>query len=130
MHVTGCQEVYSVSTEVNIDKVLKYFRSWKEYTSDTEKLPTQECLWDLENSLCGLKELTKVSLHTIKPANINSDLIELHFSQVRHLFCNATPNVLQYQSIQNSIILGQPYTFANKKSNCGIAYPKPMNMYK
>lgn len=109
---------------------MKFIKDWKAFTDNVEQLPTQECLYDLECSLRGVVELTKLSEHPIRPAYINSDLVELHFSQVRHLFNNQIPNLLQYQSVQNSIILGQPYAFAGAKSNTGVdAYPKPVSMY-
>lgn len=93
-------------------------------------MPTADCLWDLECSLKGIIELSESSQHPIRPADINSDLVELHFSQVRSLFYNPTPNVLQYASIQNSIILGQRYAFADTKTNSEACYPKPVTMYR
>lgn len=126
----GTRSFYSPAMEEKLNQVVSYFDAWKAFTQTPEDLPTAECLWDLNNSICGMIELaTKVTSLLIRPAYINSDLVELHFSQVRHLFNNSTPNILQYQSIQNSVILGQKYTFANKKTNSGICYPKPMSMY-
>lgn len=115
----------------SIDKVLKYLDEWNEAKKDDrEALPTQECLYDLRCSLVGLKELYICTGYVIRPGFINSDLIELHFSQVRELFHNQTPHIKQYANVQNSIILGQPLAGLNSKSNISDGYPKPFCMYK
>lgn len=114
-----------------LERVAEYFQRWDLYTADSGDKPTAECLYDLQSSIRGLIELAGLSKLPIRPAYINSDLVELHFSQVRHLFNNQTPNVLQYQSVQNSIILGQKLAFTSAKTNPGLkSYPKPMSMYK
>lgn len=114
----------------HITKAVEYFDSWRQYTTEKSKLPTTECLWDMKCSLTGLIELTRLNPDiVIRPGLVNSDLVELHFSQVRELFHNHTPNAYQYANVQNSIILGQPLAGRNKKSNAGCSYPAPYNFY-
>ena len=89
-----------------------------------------ECLWDLRCSLIGVIELSELSGCAIRPEFINSDLVELHFSMVRGMFYNHTPNVLQYRNVQNSIILSQPIAGCKRKANISASYPKPFALYK
>ena len=127
----GPRGVFDENKKAKLLEILDYFETWKAHTDDIEKRPTEECLYDLKCSITGFIELAEISPVPHRPAYINSDLVELHFSQVRHLFNNQTPNVLQYTSVQNSIIFGQPYAFGSNKNNAGIeCYPKPVCMYQ
>lgn len=89
--------------------VSKFFTNWEEENGfNYNKLPTKECLQDMDCCLAGFRELVKFAGFSIQPGFINSDLIELHFSKVRGMFYNRTPNAVQYTNIQNNIIIGQP----------------------
>ena len=87
-------------------------------------------MWELNCSLKGIIELAETSKYVIRSDLINSDLIELHFSVIRELYHNRTPNILHYGSLQNSVILGQPVAGMKKSTNAATGYPKPKCMYK
>ena len=91
----------------NLRNIAMYFEEWS-MRDAPEETPTEECLWDLRCSMIGIAELAETSTYAIPPQLVNSDLIELHFSQVRELYHNRTPNILQYKNIQNSVTLTQP----------------------
>ena len=128
--ILGRRKCITPETISELQDVSQFFTNWDNFSNNPEDKPTAECMWDLHCSLQGVIELAKSSPYAIRPDVINSDLVELHFSQVRELYHNRTPNVLQYRNVQNSIILGQPVAGANKKTNTMITYPKPFLLCK
>ena len=85
-----------------------------------------EKLWfDLQSMILGFTSMVKTKLSRyhgsiIKPAIINQDVVENHFSQLRGANGqNDNPTYSLTQGTQNSVIFGQ--TPISKKSNTGTA---------
>ena len=97
---------------------------------------TAETSYDVLCTLGGLIELTTrvTDVHnvTVVPANINSDIVENHFSIVRGLFNGSSdhPNYFGYLSIQNSAILTQPQLSRKRNAYIDRAYVQPPKVAK
>lgn len=79
-----CKEVFN--------KAISYFDDWNK-SSDGESVMAKECFLDISCCLKWILELISSTSYTIQPGFINSDLIELHFSQVREFSHNQMTNV-------------------------------------
>ena len=112
----------------NLSAALDYFNAWKDQIRSPQAKNQffSEKLWfDLQSMILGFRSLVEVKLSrfpgsVIKPAIINQDLVENHFSQLRAANGqNENPTYLLTQSTQNSVIFGQ--TTVSRKGNTGTS---------
>ena len=103
---------------------LQYLNDWREQTKQAKHQFFSEKLWfDLQSMILGFRSLVEVKLarfpgSVIKPAIVNQDIVENHFSQLRAANGqNENPTYLLTQATQNSIIFGQ--TTISQKGNTG-----------
>lgn len=107
----------------DLNDSLQFFTEWQqEATTGKEFLSTK--LWfELHSRILGFSAMVKTKLSRfpgtlIKPAIVNQDVVENHFSQLRGANGqNENPTYQLTQGTQNSIIFGQ--TTISQKSNTG-----------
>jgi hypothetical protein len=110
--------------------VQKWFKSWEIETQSCagsnakRELFTRETRQDLDSCVLGFSSLLKsVSArgHSIVPARVNSDAVEIFFCMQRGVCngLNTNPTYAQYATNVNGIILTQ--TTVSKKSNAPLA---------
>ena len=114
--------------DVRLEKLnaaLDYFNAWKDqmYSPEEKNQVFSEKLWfDLQSMILGFRSIVEVKLayfpgSVMKPAIINQDLVENHFSQLRAANGqNENPTYPLTQSTQNSVIFGQT-TLSQKGNN-------------
>ena len=99
-----------------LNAALDYFNAWKDQICSPQAKNQffSEKLWfDLQSMILGFRSIVEVKLarfpgSVIKPAIINQDLVENHFSQLRAANGqNENPTYLLTQSTQNLVIFGQ-----------------------
>ena len=104
---------------------LEYFKNWKGKVSDGKEFLSDKLWYDLQSMILGFISVVQVKLSkypgsTIRPAIVNQDLVENHFSQLRGANSqNENPTYLLTQYTQNAVILGQ--TTISRKGNTGTA---------
>ena len=105
----------------DLEEALEIFSDWK-YQVDKGIHFISEKLWfDLQSMVHGFISIVQTKLarfpgSTIKPAIMNQDIVENHFSQLRSANGqNDNPTYHTVQGTQNSIIFGQ--SSISKKSN-------------
>jgi hypothetical protein len=102
---------------------LQFFAEWKQETKHGSHFPSEKLWFDLQSMVCSFISIVQAKLSrfpgsTIKPAILNQDIVENHFSQLRSANGqNDHPTYQAVQGTQNSIIFGQ--TTISKKSNTG-----------
>ena len=109
-----------------LSDALQYFTEWKAEVQEAKHQFFSEKLWfGLQSMILGFRSLVEVKLSrfagsVIKPAIMNQDLVENHFSQLRAANGqNENPTYLLTQATQNSIIFGQ--TTISRKGNTGTS---------
>ena len=111
-----------------LSAALDYFNTWKDQIGSPQAKNQffSEKLWfDLQSMILGFHTTVEVKLSrfpgsVIKPAIINQDLVENHFSQLRAANGqNENPTYLLTQSTRNSVIFGQ--TTVSRKGNTGTS---------
>ncbi len=109
-----------------LNDALNYFADWKNQTKQAKLQFFSEKLWfDLQSMILGFRSIVEVKLSrfpgsVIKPAIMNQDLVENHFSQLRGANGqNENPTYLLTQATQNSVIFGQ--TTISQKGNTGTS---------
>ena len=104
---------------------LLFFSTWKEETTKGDQFISEKLWFDIQSMIHGFISLVQAKLRqfpgsVIKPAIINQDCVENHFSQLRGANGqNDNPTYQTTQGTQNSIIFGQ--TTVSKKGNTGTA---------
>ena len=104
-------------------EVLQYFSNWKQGTSDNKEFISDKLWFDVQSMILGFRSMVKTKLTRfpgtcIKPAIVNQDVLENHFSQLRGANAqNDNPSYRLVQATQNSVILGQ--ATISKKCNTG-----------
>lgn len=102
---------------------LQFFASWKLSTSSPKEFLSDKSWFDLQSMVLGFISLVKSKFgrfpgSLIKPAIVNQDAVENHFSQLRGANGqNDNPTYQMVQGTQNSVIFGQ--TTISKKCNTG-----------
>lgn len=110
-----------------LQMALDFFKTWKENVQDSKEFLSDKLWFDLKSMCLGVQAMVSVKLNrfpgtSIKPAIINTDVVENHFSQLRGANAqNEHPTYLQTQYTQNAIILGQGTV--SRKSNVGVSLP-------
>ena len=108
---------------LQLEVALQYFTSWKLNVSSPKEFLSDKSSFDLQSMVMGFISLVKSKLarfpgSLIKPAIVNQDVVENHFSQLRGANGqNNNPTYQMVQSTQNSVIFGQ--TTISKKCNTG-----------
>lgn len=109
-----------------LNEALRYFSHWKEQVQQAKNQFFSDKLWfDLQSMILGFRSVVEVKLSrfpgsVIKPAIMNQDLVENHFSQLRAANGqNENPTYLLTQTTQNSVIFGQ--TTVSRKGNTGTS---------
>ena len=102
---------------------LHFFKEWSAQITSANQFISAKLWLDLQSMILGFISVVQTKLRqfpgsTIKPAIINQDAVENHFSQIRAANVqNDNPTYLATQGTQNSIIFGQ--TTVSRKSNTG-----------
>lgn len=108
---------------VKLQRALSYFQNWKSSISSSKEFLSDKLWFDLQSMILGFVSIIKSKVARfpgsfIKPAIINQDIVENHFSQLRgangH---NDNPTYLMVQGTQNSVTFGQ--ATISSKSNTG-----------
>ncbi len=119
------QVIYDVNDE-RLSKlwgVLQYFSNWKENVLAESEFISQKLWFDIQSMIFGFISIVKIKLNRfpgslIKPAILNQDVLENHFSQLRAANGqNDNPSYQLVQATQNSVIFGQ--TTVSRKCNTG-----------
>lgn len=125
------------SDDVRIGKLQKAYNYFEQFQGKPAKDSfTKETSYDVLCTLGGIIELLThaTDVHSIPavPANINSDIVENHFSMVRGLFNGSSdhPTYFCYLGIQNSAILTQPQLSRKRNANIDRAYVQPPKVPK
>jgi hypothetical protein len=110
----------------DLNATLHFFNVWKQQIQHGKEFLSGKLWFDMQSMILGFISLVKAKLarfpgSVIKPAIMNQDLVENHFSQLRsaNAWQNENPTYLLTQGTQNSIIFGQ--TTISKKSNTGTS---------
>ena len=108
---------------LQLERALHYFTSWKKSTSSPKEFLSDKLWFDLQSMGHGFISLVKSKFarfpgSMIKPAIVNQDVVENHFSQLRGANGqNDNPTHQMVQGSQNSVIFGQ--TTISRKCNTG-----------
>ncbi len=108
-----------------LQSTLLFFSTRKEGTTKGDEFISQKLWFDIQSMIHGFISLVQTKLRRfpgsiVKPAIINQDCVENHFSQLRGANGqNDNPTYQVTQETQNSIIFGQ--TTINRKGNVGVA---------
>ena len=108
---------------LKLQRALQYFAEWKSSTSSPKEFLSEKTWFDLQSMVFGFISMVKSKFahfpgSLIKPAIVNQDVVENHFSQLRGANGqNDNPTYQTVQGTQNSVILGQ--TTISKKCNTG-----------
>ena len=131
-HTSGIVELFSDKHAIyhvndirlkDLLAALQFFSEWKSKCQKSTEFLSTKLWFDLQSMILGFISLVEAKLvrfpgTVIKPAIINQDIVENHFSQLRAANGqNEHPTYLLTQATQNSIIFGQ--TTISKKSNTG-----------
>jgi hypothetical protein len=107
----------------DLEEALKFFSDWKHQVDKRKQFLSEKLWFDLQSMVHGFISIVQTKLarfpgSTIKPAIMNQDIVENHFSQLRSANGqNDNPTYQAVQGTQNSVIFGQ--TSISKKSNTG-----------
>lgn len=107
----------------DINDSLKFFTQWQQQTTTGKEFISAKLWFDLQSMILGFTAMVRTKLSRfpgtlIKPAIVNQDVVENHFSQLRGANAqNENPTYQLTLGTQNSIIFGQ--TTISKKSNTG-----------
>ncbi len=108
---------------LQLEAALQFFAGWKLKASSPKEFLSDKSWFDLQSMVLGFISLVKSKLarfpgSLIKPAIVNQDVVENHFSQLRGANGqNDNPTYQMVQGTQNSVIFGQ--TTISKKCNTG-----------
>lgn len=106
-------------------EALRYFSNWKLGVSAEREFISYKLWFDIQSMILGFTSMVKAKLTRfpgtcIKPAIVNQDVLENHFSQLRGANRqNDNPSYRLVQSTQNSVIIGQ--ATISTKCNTGQA---------
>lgn len=107
-----------------LQEALQFFIDWQKETKETKRHFLSDKLWfDLNSMILGFRYLVSFKLQKfagsmVKPAIMNQDVVENHFSQLRSANGqNENPTYLLATATQNAVIFGQ--ATISKKSNTG-----------
>ena len=122
---TDKHSIYNVNDArlQDLNATLHFFYDWKQQIQNGKEFLSGKLWFDMQSMILGFISLVRAKLarfpeSVIKPAIMNQDLVENHFSQLRAANGqNENPTYLLTQGTQNSIIFGQ--TTLSKKSNTG-----------
>lgn len=107
----------------NLRASLCFFTEWKQQVTRGDQFISEKLWFDVQSMILGFisiiqTKLTRFPGSVIKPAIVNQDVVENHFSQLRGANGqNNNPSYQMTQSTQNSVIFGQ--TAISRKSNTG-----------
>ena len=107
----------------DLNDSLQFFKEWQHQANTGKEFVSAKLWFDLQSMILGFTALVKAKLSrfpgtSIKPAIVNQDVVENHFSQLRGANAqNENPTYQLTRGTQNSIIFGQ--TTISKKSNTG-----------
>lgn len=108
----------------DLQATLLFFSSWNEGITSKDQFISEKLWFDLQSMVHGFISMVQTKLKRfpgsiVKPAIINQDVVENHFSQLRGANGqNDNPTYQTTQGTQNSIIYGQ--TTISRKGNTGI----------
>lgn len=102
-----------------IKDIDNYFTEWNCKSNHLGEIPTRECLYDLHCTLAGLTELIEHVNYPVITGNLNSDIVENHFSQSRLMTNDRNPPYAHYKAIQTSIMLTQTEKGSMRRGNTG-----------
>ena len=100
---------------------LNFFTEWEQQITTGKEFVSTKLWFDMQSMILGFTSIVREKLSrfpgsVIKPAIVNQDLIENHFSQLRGANGqNENPTYQLTQGTQNSVIFGQ--SIVSKKSN-------------
>ena len=106
-----------------LNDLLKFFTEWEQQTTNGKEFVSAKLWFDLQSMILGFTSMVREKLSrfpgsVIKPAIVNQDLVENHFSQLRGANGqNENPTYQLTQETQNSVIFGQ--SIVSKKINTG-----------
>lgn len=118
--------IYSVQDKrlVDMQKCLHFFKKWESQCQESKNFISDKLWFDLQSLILGFTamvshKLSKFHEAIIRPAIVNQDACENHFSQLRGANAqNENPTYLLAQGTQNAVIFGQ--SIISKKSNTGV----------
>ena len=102
---------------------LNFFTEWEQQITTGKEFVSTKLWFDMQSMILGFTSIVREKLSrfpgsVIKPAIVNQDLVENHFSQLRGANGqNENPTYQLTQGTQNSVIFGQ--SIVSKKSNTG-----------
>jgi hypothetical protein len=120
---------------------MQYFSNWKENISAENEFISHKLWFDIQSMILGFISLVRTKLNRfpgslIKPAILNQDVLENHFSQLRGANGqNDNPSYQLVQATQNSVIFGQA-TLSLKcntgctKNNYFVQLPKDFSVWE
>ncbi|CAB4039415.1 Hypothetical predicted protein [Paramuricea clavata] len=109
---------------VNLAKCLDFFKNWKAQCTENKHFISDKLWFDLQSLIHGFIAIVRYKLSrfpesVIRPAIVNQDVCENHFSQLRGANAqNENPTYLLTQTTQNAVIFGQ--SIISRKSNTGV----------
>jgi hypothetical protein len=108
----------------DLQATLLFFSSWSEGITSKDQFISDKLWFDLQSMAHRFISMVQTKLRRfpgsiVKPAIVNQDVVENHFSQLRGANGqNDNPTYQITQGMQNAIIYGQ--TTISRKSNTGI----------
>jgi hypothetical protein len=102
---------------------LNFFTEWEQQITTGKEFVSTKLWFDMQSMILGFTSIVRERLSrfpgsVVKPAIVNQDLVENHFSQLRGANGqNENPTYQLTQGTQNSVIFGQ--SIVSKKSNTG-----------
>ena len=109
----------------DLSAMLQFFSDWKQQVQHGKEFLSSKLWFDMQSMVLGFISLVRTKLarfpgYVKKPAIMNQDLVENHFSQLRAANGqNDNPVFFLTQGNQNSIIFD--HTTLSKKSNTGMS---------
>ena len=106
-----------------LNHALQFFTEWQQQCTSGKEFVSSKLWFDLQSMVIGFTSMVRTKLArfpeaVIKPAIVNQDIVENHFSQLRGANGqNENPTYQLTQGTQNSVIFGQ--STISKKSNTG-----------
>ena len=109
----------------HLNEALQFFTRWLDQVKEKKNVFSDKLWFDPQSMIIGFCACVGVKLHRfprsiVKPAIMNQDIVENHFSQLRGAHGqNENPTFLLTQATQNTIIFGQ--TTISQKGNTAQA---------
>ena len=114
---------------VKFQGALQFFRNWKQNASSPEEFISDKTWFDLQSMVLGFisminTKLSRLPGSVIKPAIVNQDIVENHFSQLQPERKPHIPNHPSHSKLCHSWTISRKCNTGTAKNNSFAGLPK------